>query len=209
MESGKPGSQCTCPQDYGKCEGKGKIKVGPRFEDALYAHYYCSTDSKCVLGVESKDAAPQNFLDTINTGFFKASSVMKYNKPFDMGNDVFELKVTLDDAGNDLVLPLRLTGIKMLFSGEYSRTELLVAEKDLESSLAGIGDSITINVPLNLGYRPQEIEESGSVRYTIDYTYIKKVQTGREQNGTVIYEQQLVREKFLAPSKQVFFVRSG
>lgn len=208
IESGKPGSQCTCPQDYGKCEGRGKIKIGTRAEDAAYAHYYCS-DSKCIMGVESKDAAPQNFLDTMNTGFFKASSIMKYNKPFDMGRDVFEFKVTLDDAGKDIVLPLKLTGIKMLFSGEYARSELLVAERGLDSSLAGIGESVTVNVPLNLDYRPQEIEEAGSIRYTIDYTYTKKIQTGRSQDGTILYEQQLVREKFLAPSKQVFFVRSG
>lgn len=208
MENGRPGSQCTCPQDYGKCEGRGKIKVGQRAEDAVYAHYYCSAD-KCVLGVESKDAAPQNFLDTINTGFFKASSIMKYSKPFDMGREVFELKITLDDTTKDLVLPLKLTGVKMLFSGQYSGTELLVAEKELDSPIAGIGESITINVPLNLDYKPQEIEESGSIRYTIDYTYVKKVQTGRAQDGTILYEQQLVREKFLAPSKQVFFVRSG
>ena len=30
LESGKPGNQCTCPEDYGKCEGLEKIKVGSR-----------------------------------------------------------------------------------------------------------------------------------------------------------------------------------
>lgn len=209
IESGKPGSQCTCPDDYGKCEGKAKIRIGSRMEDASYMHYYCSIDNQCVLGVEKKDIVPQNFLDTINSGFFKASSIEKYNKPFDVGKDNFEFKVTLDDSGKDLVLPVRLTNIKILYSSESSRAELLIADKDTDSTLNGVGDQAVIKVPLTLNYKPQETEESGSIRYSIDYAYTKEAASGKNVNGTLIYTNETVRTTFTAPSKPVFFVRSG
>lgn len=209
IENGKQGNQCTCPQDYGKCEGKAKTRVGSREEDAAYVHYYCSSDSQCVLGTESKDIAPQNFLDAIDIGFFKASSVVKYNKPFDVSKDSFEFKITLDDTSKDLILPVELTKLKLLYSSDYSRSELLIAEKDLGNSLNTIGDSARISTPLTLGYKPQELEETGSLRYIVDYTYTKQVVSGRTVNGTNIYSNEQVRGTFNSPSKQVFFVRNG
>ena len=208
IEDGKPGTQCTCPADYGKCEGKGKVKIGSKVEDAVYSHYYCARDGKCILGVESKNIAPQNFLDSISLGYFKASSVVRYNKPFDVSKDSFELKITLDDASKDLVFPIKLTNIKLLFSGD-SRTELLIAEENIDTSIINVGGTVTIDVSLNLDYKPQEVEEAGSVRYTLDYTYTKKIPGGRTPDGTTLYTQDLAREKFNSPSKQVFFVKGG
>lgn len=209
IENGKPGNQCTCPQDYGKCEGKGKIRIGSRVEDAQYVRLYCNVDSQCVLGVERKDVAPQNFLDSINVGFFKASSVVKYNKPFDASRDSFEFSVSLDDVSKDLILPILLTKAKILYSSELSRAELLIAEKDLTSVLNGIGDKAVVNIPLTLSYKPQEVEEQGSIRYTIDYVYKKQVLTGKTINGTNIYTNETVRSTFSAPIKPVFLFRSG
>ena len=209
IEDGKPGSQCTCPQDYGKCEGKGKVKSGSRIDDATYAHYYCNANSQCVLGVEKNDIAPQNFLDTMDIGFFRASSVVRYNKPFDAKRDSFEFAVTLDNIGKDLVLPITLTKARLLFSSEYTRIEQLIAEQDLSAVLNGVGDQAIISVPLNLNYRPQDIEETGGLRYTIDYVYKKKVVSGKTANGTNVYSDETVRASFTAPVKPVFFVRSG
>jgi len=209
IESGKPGNKCTCPSDYGKCEGKGKIKIGSREEDAQYVKYYCSADSQCVLGVEKKDVAPQNFLDLINTGFFKASSVIKYNKPFDAGRDSFEFTITLDDLGKDLILPIFLTKARILYSSEYARAEQLIAEKDIDSVLNGVGDKSSISTPLTLSYKPQEIEETGSIRYSIDYTYKKQVASGRKPSGENIYTNETVRATFTAPVKPVFLFRSS
>ena len=208
LEDGKTGSRCTCPQDYGKCEGKGNTSVGLRHQDAVYAHYYCDSGSKCVLGVESKDIVPQNFLDTLDQGFFKATSILKYGKPFDMSQESFEFKLTLDDAGKDLVLPIKLIGIRLLFSGESSRSELLIAEKGLDAALEIPGSTITIMVPLNLNYRPPEVEEIGQIRYVIDYAYTKKVPDWRAPDGTTSYREETAREKFNSPPKQIFFVRS-
>ncbi|MBI2542391.1 hypothetical protein HYV80_06820 [Candidatus Woesearchaeota archaeon] len=207
-ESGRIGSQCTCPQDYGRCEGRVKIRIGSRTEDAQYVKYYCNSDSQCVLGADRKDAAPQNFLDSINTGLFKASSVVKYSKPFDASRDSFEFSITLDDLSRDIVLPILITHAKILYSSEYSRAELLIADKELNSILNGVGDKATIILPLTLNYRPQEVEEQGSIRYSIDYTYRKQVVAGKGANNTNIYSNETARASFTAPVKPVFFVRS-
>ena len=209
IENGKPGNQCTCPDDYGKCEGKAKIRIGSRIEDASYVHNYCNVDNQCVSGVEKKDIVPQNFLDVINPGFFKASSIEKYNKPFDVSKDSFEFKISLDDAGKDLILPVRLTNIKLLYGTESARAELLIAEKDIDGVLNGVGDQDTIKLPLTLNYKPQEAEESGSIRYSIDYSYAKQVASGRAPNGTNIYSHEIVRATFTSLSKPIFLVRSG
>ena len=52
------------------------------------------------------------------------------------------------------------------------------------------------------------MEESGSLRYGIDYVYTKKVLSGRV-NGTNVYNDEIVRATFTAPSKPIFFVRIG
>lgn len=208
IENGKPGNQCTCPQDYGKCEGKAKIHVGSRLEDATYAHYYCNAANQCVLGIEQNEAASQSFLDSINIGFFKASSIIKYNKPFALGKDNFEFRITLDDSSKDLVLPVKLTKIKLLYTSQSARAEQLIAEKDFDNTLKEVGDKVIINESLPLDYKPPEIEEIGSLRYGIDYTYTKQVVSGRTANGTNVYSAETLRSTFSSPSKPIFFVRS-
>jgi len=209
IESGKPGSQCTCPADYGKCEGKAKVKNGLRTDDAAYVHYYCNVDSQCVLGAEKKDVVPQNFLESISSGFFKASSIEKYNRPFDVDKDSFDFKITLEDASKDLVLPVKITNAKLLYNGESARTELLIADRDLSEVLNGIGDQAVISVPLTLSYRPQELEETGTIRYSIDYEFVKKVSSGKVVNGTAVMANEIVRSTFTAPSKPILLVRRG
>lgn len=209
IENGKQGNKCTCPQDYGKCEGKGKVKVKSKVQDASYLHYYCNEDKECVLGVEESDIIAQNVLDIINVRFFKASSIVNYNKPFDVGNDDFKIKITLDDISKDLVLPIELKNIRLLYHSEYTKSELVIGEKELDVSIEEVGEPVTISVPLNLEYKPKEIEEAGSIRYSIDYTYTKRIPSGRGDDGNVLYKEELVRERFNSPIKQVFFVRSG
>ena len=208
FEDGKPGDKCTCPQDYGNCEGIPKVKIGSREQDATYARYQCNSYNRCVLGVDDKDVSIQTFLDTINSESLEASSIVKYNKPFDMKKDSFEIKVTIDDAKDTLVMPVQFTGIKLLYTGVSSRSEQLIAEKETDASIGKVGDSAAISVPLNVGYKPEEVEEAGSFRYVIDYSYTKKVQTGRATDGSPVYQEEFTRQKYNSPSRQVFLVRS-
>ncbi len=207
-ENGKVGSECTCPEDYGYCEGKARVKIGARQENATYLRHFCNANNKCVLGVEKKDVVPQNYLDLLNPGFFKASSIIKYNKPFDVGKDGFELSLTLDDIDKDIILPVTITRVKLFYLTLSLRNELLIAEKSTESGLNGIGNSAIINVPLNLNYKPQEIEETGSIKYSIDYNLTRKVASGKSQNGTTNYAYETERGTLSSQTKPVFFVKT-
>ena len=206
IEDNRTGNKCTCPQDYGKCEGKAKTKTGYRTEDAKYLIYYCDASNECKLGFKAEDVFPQNLLDVVNTGYFRASAVITYNKPFDVKNDKFRFRITLDDAREDLIPPINLTRIRLLYSGLNARTELLIAELALDSTLNNIGDDVIVQVPLNMGFKPQDIEESGSLRYVVDYIYTKQVAAGKSASGSQLYSQDLVRTAFNSPSKQIFFI---
>ena len=126
-----------------------------------------------------------------------------------MKKDSFEFTLSIDNAAADVILPVRLTKIRLLLSSEYTRTEQLISEQEIDSTLNEIGDQATIRVPINLNYRPQEAEEAGGVRYVMDYVYKKKVLSSRAANGTGIYTDEIVRASFTAPPKPVIFVRSG
>ncbi len=208
IEDGKTGNKCTCSKDYGKCEGKGKVKPRTKLEDATYVHYYCNSENKCILGVEEKNTEQQNFLDQLNIGFFKASIIFNYKKPFDVGKDSVSLKLTLDDISKDLVLPIQLTKVNLLFTGENARTEQIISEQIINLSLNEIGGKALIDATSNLGYKPKELEESGSLRYSIDYSYVKKVATGKAPDGTKLYTDETVRSTFSSPTKKVFLIRS-
>ena len=125
-----------------------------------------------------------------------------------MSKDAFELKITLDDANKDLVMPVKFNKVQVLLSTDYSRSELLIAEKNIDNDIPMVGNTVTLNIPLNLDYRPQQVEETGTVRYVVDFSYNKRVVSSRKPDGSPVYDQELVREKFNSPSKQVFFVRS-
>jgi hypothetical protein len=208
IESGLPGSKCTCPKDYGDCAGIPTINIRNRDVDASYAEFLCNKDNECILGVDPDKVTPQNFLDTVS-GFFKASSVMKYNHPFSMDKDIFELKISLDDLDDDLVFPIKFTNIKVLYNSPSARTELLVAEKNLNLELNKIGNQVSITVPLNLGYNPPEIEESGSIKYTLDYNHIIRISDGKTSSGEKKYKQEIERKSFRSSSKKIFFVKTG
>ena len=209
QENGKTGNQCSCPDDYGKCEGATKIKIGSRTEDSRYLKLACNEEEKCVLSVDPKDIQPQNFLDSISTGFFKASIVSSLNKPFDLLKDTITLKVTLDDATKEVSLPVQFIKIKVLYTGETSRNEQLIAEKQIDIQFAQIGDEATIVVPLNLNYKPQQAEESGSIRFSIDYSLVRKISAGKNDDGTPKYSDEIQRGSYNSPTKAFFLVKTG
>ena len=74
--------------------------------------------------------------------------------------------------------------------------------------MANIGDEVLIEAPLGLGYKPKEVEETGSFRYVIDYKYEKRATAGKALNGSLLYSNELVRDSFNSLAKPVFFVKS-
>ncbi|MBL7054692.1 hypothetical protein ISS05_02955 [Candidatus Woesearchaeota archaeon] len=201
-ENTKPGNKCTCPADYGTCEGKGKMTINGREYDATYLKYFCNTGNKCVYGVDEADVIETNVVDERDIGFFKLETQTTFNKPFNVLEDKFKFQIKLKDTGEDLVPPVKITNIQL------KEGEVLFGEKILDEKLSKVGDSINKDIPVI--YRPALIEEERTLSYKLDYEYTRKVKTDRNDDGSWNYKEELVRDSYEKRfSSKVFFVNPG
>lgn len=201
IEDGKPGNKCTCPEDYGKCEGKGEIQIGSRTYDTEYLKYLCEND-ECVFGVDEEDIKELTLLDERDFSYFKLETLTTFNQPFDTRKDNFNFRITLKDTSEDLVLPVKINKI-ILRDGE-----VLFGEKDVEQVLNDIGEKITVEVPVT--YDLEQLEEERRLSYKMDYEYTKKVKDERLADGSYSYKDELVRDDYENRFQtKIFFLRSG
>jgi len=202
LENGKQGDKCTCPGDYGNCEGKGQLTIRNRQYDAAYLKYFCNTREKCVFGVDAKDVIESKLVDERDLSFFILETQTTFNKPFNVLEDTFKFQVKLKDAGEDLVLPVKITNVQL------KENEILFGEETLDKTLNSVGR--VINTEIGVEYRPTQIEEEHSLSYKLDYQYTKKVKTSRKDNGTWDYKEEVVRDSYEKRfSSRIFFVNPG
>ena len=201
IESGKEGNSCTCPTDYGECTGKAKIEAGSRTYDAEYVQYSCKND-ECVLGVLPEDIRPVTLLDEREFGLFTLETTVTYNEPLDAAKDTFAFRISLKDGKEGIVLPVNLNKI-LLKNGE-----ILFGEKEVNLALEKVGDTVTVNVPLD--YHLGQAEEVGGITYQMNYEYTQKVKDERLQNGSYSYKDELVRDDYQKRfTTKITFVKSG
>lgn len=201
IENGNPGNECTCPEDYGKCEGKGKVEIGSRTYDTQYLKYLCE-NNKCVLGVDNADVKELTLLDERDFKYFKIETLTTFNRPFDTRKDYFNFRITLKDTNDELAPPVKINKI-ILKDGE-----ILFGEKNVDLVLNSIGDKITVRVPVTYGL--EQLEEQRGLSYKMDYEYTKKVKDQRLENGSYTYNEELVRDDYENRFQtKIFFVKSG
>tara|TARA_Y100000294_G_C8567911_1_gene341605 strand:- start:2820 stop:3434 length:615 start_codon:yes stop_codon:yes gene_type:complete len=201
MEDRKPGNKCTCPQDYGVCEGKLQLVYGKRAVESKYLENHCE-NNQCTIGVPPEKVRPVTLIEERDFSFFELETTVRYNEPFDVTKDTFTFKISLKDMKDDLVLPIRFNKI-ILKNGE-----LLFGEKALNIVLNGIGDSNTFNVLISSVL--EKPEESGKLTYEMDYEYIRKVKDQRFDNGSYTYKEEVVRDDYQKKfTTQITFFKSG
>jgi hypothetical protein len=194
-------NKCTCARDCGTCSGKGKVKIGSRTYDTEYLEYLCE-NNECVLGVEEDKAKEMSLLDENNFGYFKLETLVTFNKPFDTRKDSFNFRITLKDATDDVVLPIKIKKIVV------REGEVLFGERRFNLALDEIGSEVTVKVPVT--YELDELEEEKRLSYKIDYEYKKKVKDQRQPNGTYTYKEELVRDDYETRFRtKIFLVRTG
>ena len=201
-ENGKPGDKCTCPEDYGKCEGKGKIMVANREFDAQYLKYLCNAENKCVFGVDEKSIQVQRLIDDKVFSFFELETIVEFNKPFDIKNDNFKFEFNLKDDNEDLVYPIKFTEIQLL------DREVFFGSTAIDKELSKVGDKISINVPVD--YQLADIEEERQLSYKLRFEYTKRLRTGTNPDGTYSYKNEPEREEYQKFfGSKIFFVKTG
>ena len=201
IEDDKPGNSCTCPADYGKCEGKAQVKSGSRAYDAQYIGKLCVNDA-CIFGINPNDVRPVTLLDETELNLFTLETTATYNGPFDVAKDTFAFRISLKDYKEGLVLPVELKKI-LLRNGE-----VLLGEKEINFALNKIGEVVTVNVPVD--YRLQQAEEAVSLAYQINYEYTQKVRDQKLTNGSYSHKDELLRDDYQRRfATKITFVRSG
>lgn len=201
IEDQKPGNKCTCPADYGRCDGKVQLTKGSRSYDAKYLKYFCENE-ECKSGVPSEDIAAKTLIDERDFKFFKVETTVKFNDPFDIGKDRFNFRMTITNDNEDIVFPIKMNKI-ILKDGE-----IFLGEKDLDLFLNGVGESINFNVPLS--YELVQPEESRGLTYKINYEYTKRVVAKRLPDGSLSYGFEFVRDDYEKRfSTKVNLVRAG
>lgn len=196
-EDGKKGNTCACPADYGKCEGRGKIKAGTKEVDAKYLERICK-DDKCVLDVNKDNVNEIQLIDDKFLKFFRLESIISFNKPFIINKDKINIKFTLKDVENDLVFPIKITNIKFI-KGEY-----FYGETPLDIEFTAVGNYSEISIPLD--YEMQSIEEEKILGFRIDYEYLYKVKVGKNDTEIRGPERTMYDKQF---GEKIFFVSAG
>ena len=163
IEDGKPGNECTCPSDHGDCTGTAKIASGSRTTDAVYVKRNCNSQMRCVMGVDPKELNPITLLDENKLSSFDIEITATLNQPFRVPTDSIQYRITLKDAKDEVVYPIRFTHISLRDG------EILFGEKDLSSALGGVGDVATFGVPI--AYHLSQPEEKRRITYKIDYEF--------------------------------------
>ncbi len=184
-EDGKAGNECTCPKDYGPCEGSATIGEGRQAHEASYVKRRCSEWDECVLGVDPKNLQSTTLLDEQKTPAFQLEVTTTFNQPFRVPTDLFTFRLTLKDAKEGIVYPIKFNHLSL------KDGELLFGEKDLTSALGGVGDTATFSVPLS--YRLKEPEEDRRLSYKLDYEYAIN-STARDSTGKMITLPKIERE---------------
>lgn len=166
---------CTCEQDCsfdktddGTCSGKLQLpnEYNDRTHAAEYVEYLCR-DEECVVGVPSSEVEDKQLFST-HRGTVNFEVVSTITQPFVVGEGSFDIRVKLADTRDRVQLPVKITSLQLLSSGE------LLAEKSLDPPvlLQKVGavheDSLQVDPALDDAEEQREI----TVRVTYEFTQL-------------------------------------
>ena len=151
--------------------------------------------------MDKEDVKETTLLDERDLSYFKLETLATFNKPFDTRKDYFNFRISLKDTNDALVLPIKINKI-LLRDGE-----ILFGERNVDQILNGIGDQVTVRVPVT--YELEQPEEQRGLSYKLNYEYTKKVKD-KFVNGSYTYKEELVRDDYeMKFQTKIFLVKSG
>ncbi len=181
IEDGKPGNECTCPQDYGRCEGtKGE-----------FLEKYCKGD-ECVWGVPEDEIQRLVFSEDKTLNIFDIELITKYDDPFVMGTSNITIKINLKDDDEKLVYPIVFKKFRLF------ERNLLLGQVSTNLRLDQVGDSIEVKVPFD--FSMNEPEEKKTVTLKVDYEYIYSTSQGNQLKRDNFQEVYSNKFMFVNPS---------
>lgn len=159
LEDNKPGNECTCPLDYGMCQGN----------NGDYLEKYCN-NNLCVWGVPQGKIQRLVFSEDKSLSLFEIELVSEYDNPFVLGTSNITIKITLKDDNEKLVYPIVFTQFRLF------EKNLLLGQKSTNLKLNQVGDSIELTIPFD--FSMDKSEEQKSVTLKVDYEYMQSTSQG-------------------------------
>ena len=202
----KTESECSCPDDCGKCSGKAKVQSGSKKVDAEYLEYGCE-NNKCMLTFDKSVVRTLDLYDDKTFSYFKWDIMTSIDQPFDIDNSKFKVSIELKDTDKKLIpSSVVITRLKLIDRVERG---LIVGQIDTESTLNVIGDSITEIIPIKPDSL-KDIEDEKKLELVVEYTYKIKEKAGSDSEGEPIYEEKIERKTYSETyNSKIFFVNPG
>ncbi|MFC1768503.1 hypothetical protein ACFLZX_01945 [Nanoarchaeota archaeon] len=181
-------NKCICSSDCGKCEGIATMLVRDKERNAQFLKKTCIED-ECIYAADPDVVKRTDLAVERELSFFTLDMLITFNNPFTIGKDTIETTFKLNNAEEELVYPVKITGVKFI------EGQTLFGLKDgLEGRLNKIGDQYSVTIPVT--FEPASIEEEKTISIKVDYEYDKKVKTDRNKDGTYNYKEEHVRDSF-------------
>ena len=156
-------NECTCPQDYGRCDKK-------KAPNDLMG-YACLQD-ECVLKIKSQTDKRENF--DMRDSKFTSVVTLDYENPFSTKESVFDFKFELKDVRNSVTVVVDYITIKKIeVYAKFNNEELLVGEKEINKKFWMRGDIIRDFVPVTRTFE-KDTMNAEQITVKIYYEYFIK-----------------------------------
>jgi hypothetical protein len=171
IEGDQPGSKCTCPQDYGMCEGQ----LGANL-------VYSCLGNECYALIDPKKVTVVALSDDVKAKTADLRVTSTFNQTYNLDKDIFHVGIELKSlpAGVEY---LKVTRLELSAVNKQKQTTVL-AEKDLKKTLWSAGTSFDEELILNFATNLKE-DELTSPKLVIGFEYLLKAATGETlEKGT-------------------------
>ncbi len=181
---------CSCPNDckIPKCEGKYKLTIDGKTEDARVLTLYCG-ENKCKIGVKTQVLRYLKEMER-ETPFGKLKFKIDYPEPLDITKrDFFTLTIQLIEFERDVS---KERGVELYQISFFSKDRL--AEKPLNNVfLKELRVSREIKIPLSITRLPQrELLTNVGMRIDYGFTRLDKISATETREiprtGTIEYD---------------------
>jgi hypothetical protein len=175
IEGDVPGNKCTCPQDYGPCNGQ----VGNNMVQT------CVKD-ECVTAVDPKKVNVVTVSDTAKYKAIELRVTSTLNQTFNIGRDTFNVRIELTTLPQDLQ-NFKITSLEL--SASRQDQTMILAEREVDRILWATGSSTEEQIPLIFPTNLQE-EELKNLKLVVKFSYDQKVR------GTIEAQTGFVEDKY-------------
>lgn len=164
IEDGVPGSSCSCPEDYGPCQG-------PVNE---YLEYVCNEDLSCAMEVKKSLLKLLTKTNNVDLDKISLAIVSTYNQPFNLKKDTINIDFLVKSM-SELINEFKIKKITLLMREKQDRMVKL-GEKEVEKYLWDVGDKVEEKLIPNF-VTNNTSNKLKDLIIQVDYEYIKLSKT--------------------------------